>query len=108
AEIRAVGTSDVAVLLAATRSEASLQSVGQRRIQRQKAIEQLVGPEPAADCPAELVARLGRRHQYRAADRVTTNQRALRPAQPLHAVVVAQVHTGSDVGAQLDTLAIHS
>ena len=108
AEIRAVGTSDVAVLLAATGSEASLQSVGQRRIQRQKAIEQLVGPEPATDCSAELVPRISRRHQYRATDRVTTKQRALRPAQHLHVVDVAQVHPGSDGGADVDIIDIQA
>src|SRR5256884_6598111 len=108
AETVAYVRSDLPVLLAAPRSEASLQSVGQRRIQRQKAIEQLVGPEPATDCSAELVARIGRRHQYRATDRVTTKQGALRAAQHLHIVDVAQVHPGSDGGADVDIIDIQA
>ena len=65
-------------------------------------------PVPTRTRAAELVARVRRRHQDRAADRVATEQRALRSAQHLHVGDIAQRHRAADRVADVDVVDVQA
>jgi hypothetical protein len=96
-----VDARDVTVALARTGRNARPEPVGNRQVDRDECFPQVVVADSHTNGSAELVARQCRGEQHGAADRVTSEQRALRTAQNLDAGDVAKIHDAADGAAHV-------
>src|SRR5690606_30459159 len=96
-------TDDIAVALAEPARNARRSRVGDRNVERSKALDEIIASD-AHPRPAGELAELGlaRTDQDRTADRVAAGQRALRPAQHLDTGDVAELQRAANRAADID------
>ena len=94
----------IAVAIAREKRRAGSERIGQRQVDAAGQIAPRVGPDRAAHLRPETISRCTRRDIDRTADRVATEQRALRAPQHFHSLQIEQFDQRADRAAVVRTV----
>src|SRR3569833_3421446 len=103
-EIRAIGSGNVAVLLAARGGKARFQRLGDGYIHRQEAIVEMIGAAPATCRGAELITEIGGRDQKHTTEKKTPKQETKKTTKDQNESEDTQVHPAADGRADINII----